>query len=124
MKHQKQSKAETLFDERLTVDTNHAAKKDNMAQTSVFALRDQVGDPAAHSIDMTASPNDPYPALDGRFWWAKENDHLDTARGRWKGKHPPPPPSLPERILNTVGLDDETIKRVVFSGAASGSGCS
>ncbi len=45
--------------ESRTMDTHDAAKKDIIVQTLVFAFRDQIGNPAAHSIDTITPPSDP-----------------------------------------------------------------
>ena len=117
--------------ETTTFASNDRCKKDKMAQTMDYRIRQSMENPTASMFDYIVAPNDPEPGPDGRFHWASREAAWDPLRRRMRGRYremepirnsPPalPPPSRedfdPFNYIRTRGPDGEFVKIWLFKG--------
>ncbi len=114
------------------MDTQDDSKKDLMAQTMGYAIRESTVNPSTSLWDYIAPPNDPEPGPDGKFHWAEVGDQWDARRHRLRGRYPtgPTPIALPDNReageFNPIhhmwsrGPDGELFKIAISEGARFG----
>ena len=118
--------------ETSTFETNDRSKKDKMALTMSYGLRQSMENPASSIFDYVVAPNDPEPGPDGRFHWSTEQAAWDPLRARWRGRYremepirnlqPALPPQSRENFdplnyIRTRGPDGEFVKIWLLKGA-------